>query len=226
MAGSARCARPRGRQCSASKPNYFNRFEMGRGDRCSPEYRARSDRFSIGDALQNAYLVHGSDWTRVCPAAVHAVLRLRAGQSASISDGISRRRASIPQKWGRAVLANPRRHLWSTPISTLVDGHGRLQLDAAESRPRLTIRSRLILPDVAGWFAELRTARARGELGRGGLVGAAPRRLMPGTRWKFLQMSSGQFIGKKPANAFRATPTLQVLQLGFGTGSAPKGRGA
>ncbi|GAA0006171.1 hypothetical protein BRDID11002_61750 [Bradyrhizobium diazoefficiens] len=108
--------------------------------------------------------------------------------------------------WG-GVLANPATILVNA-ISTLVDGHGRLQLDALKP-PRLTnqIRSYLADVDVVPTADEPALAENWGEEGL-----SAAERLYAWNTLEVLAMSSGNI--EKPANAIPGHANA-VLQLRF-----------
>ena len=116
--------------------------------------------------------------------------------------------------WG-GVLANPATILVNA-ISTLVDGHGRLQLDALKP-PRLTNQIRSYLADVQVVPTEDEPALAE-NWGEDGL--SAAERLYAWNTLEVLAMSSGN-IGK-PANAIPGHANA-VLQLRFVVGTKVDG---
>jgi acetylornithine deacetylase/succinyl-diaminopimelate desuccinylase-like protein len=112
--------------------------------------------------------------------------------------------------WG-GVLANPATILVNA-ISTLVDGHGRLQLDALKP-PRLTNQIRSYLADVQVVPTEDEPALAE-NWGEEGL--SAAERLYAWNTLEVLAMSSGNI--EKPANAIPGHANA-VLQLRFVVGT-------
>jgi acetylornithine deacetylase/succinyl-diaminopimelate desuccinylase-like protein len=116
--------------------------------------------------------------------------------------------------WG-GVLANPATILVNA-ISTLVDGHGRLQLDALKP-PRLTNQIRSYLADVQVVPTEDEPALAE-NWGEEGL--SAAERLYAWNTLEVLAMSSGNI--EKPANAIPGHANA-VLQLRFVVGTKVDG---
>ena len=116
--------------------------------------------------------------------------------------------------WG-GVLANPATILVNA-ISTLVDGHGRLQLDALKP-PRLTNQIRSYLADVQVVPTEDEPALAE-NWGEDGL--SAAERLYAWNTLEVLAMSSGNI--EKPANAIPGHANA-VLQLRFVVGTKVDG---
>lgn len=116
--------------------------------------------------------------------------------------------------WG-GVLANPATILVNA-ISTLVDGHGRLQLDALKP-PRLTNQIRSYLADVQVVPTEDEPALAD-NWGEEGL--SAAERLYAWNTLEVLAMSSGNI--EKPANAIPGHANA-VLQLRFVVGTKVDG---
>ncbi|MGY4433478.1 acetylornithine deacetylase/succinyl-diaminopimelate desuccinylase-like protein [Bradyrhizobium sp. F1.13.1] len=109
------------------------------------------------------------------------------------------------------MLANPATILVNA-ISTLVDGHGRLQLDALKP-PRLTNQIRSYLADVQVVPTEDEPALAE-NWGEEGL--SAAERLYAWNTLEVLAMSSGNI--EKPANAIPGHANA-VLQLRFVVGT-------
>src|SRR6476469_4378089 len=116
--------------------------------------------------------------------------------------------------WG-GVLANPATIL-AAAIATLVDGHGRLQLDALKP-PRLTNQIRSYLADVQVVPTEDEPALAE-NWGEEGL--SAAERLYAWNTLEVLAMSSGNI--EKPANAIPGHANA-VLQLRFVVGTKVDG---
>jgi acetylornithine deacetylase/succinyl-diaminopimelate desuccinylase-like protein len=112
--------------------------------------------------------------------------------------------------WG-GVLANPATILVNA-IATLVDGQGRLQLDALKP-PRLTNQIRSFLADVKVEPTEDEPALAE-NWGEDGL--SAAERLYAWNTLEVLAMSSGNI--EKPANAIPGRASA-VLQLRFVVGT-------
>jgi acetylornithine deacetylase/succinyl-diaminopimelate desuccinylase-like protein len=195
------------REARGGKLGFNARFIIEMGEEIgSPDLREVC--LSHREALQ-ADLFLGSDGPRLSAERPTIFLGCRGGLRIHL-DVKLREGAHHSGNWG-GVLANPATIL-ANAIATLVDGHGRLQLDALKPPP-LTDQVRSVLADV-----EVRPTPDEPALsdnwGEEGL--SAAERLYAWNTLEVLAISSGHI--DKPANAIPGRARA-VLQLRFVVGT-------